>query len=138
MRSRNIKAITIFFLLPVLYSIHVYPFVHFHHGHDENALRIVLSFHPIDANTEKHENTHNDDHDHGVDDHVVSDTTFIKQRPSTVSRDLIRVSFSCTSLDFCNLHIPTFSNLSSVLSYSSPFKDSFEVLHWSRGPPRSV
>lgn len=98
------KSFPFILILNILYFTQIYPFVHFHHTHNEDGFQIVVSTHPIDRHTENHNDHHSDDHQHSESDHYDVDLTFIRQpkpTPKTVT-DLPTRLYSTASVVILN------------------------------------
>ena len=68
-------------VLLVLCFGQIYPFIHFHHTHDEHGTKVVPSVHPIDYVEENHSGHHADDHEHSAPEHAIGDWDYIKPAP---------------------------------------------------------
>jgi len=72
-------------ILQIFCFIQICSFVHFHHTHSDDKLQTIVSVHPIDHDTENHNDHHSNNHRHCEWEHCDVDLTFIKPTPKTVT-----------------------------------------------------
>ncbi len=73
------------FILQIFCFIQICSFVHFHHTHSDDELRIIFSIHPVDHHTENHNDHHSNNHNHCEWEHCDVDLTFIRPTPKIVT-----------------------------------------------------
>lgn len=61
----------------------VFPYIHFHHTHDDNSFNIIVSSHPINEEKSHHSEQHNGEHHHEGNEHFAGDWNFIKSISSS-------------------------------------------------------
>lgn len=128
-QSAGLIFVTIF---QIFCFFQVASFIHFHHIHDEDGCKIIISIHLVDHHTPNHDDDHSDDHQHPSDDHHESDLTFVKSRLGkayTFSPGI----FPQAKVITCNK--PEFSNkIANFYPYPS-IERIFSASTFSRGPP---
>ncbi|MBN4081054.1 hypothetical protein JYT44_01680 [Caldithrix abyssi] len=75
----------------VTLCIQVFPYIHFHHTHDDNNFNIIVGSHPINHEKSHHSEQHNGEHHHEGKEHFVGDWNFIRSissSPLKISADL--------------------------------------------------
>ena len=72
------KLITFLLVVPFLHFAQIYPLIHFHHTHSEDAFEIVVSIHPVDQPTDNHADHEAGEHGHQGANHVTGDWDYTK------------------------------------------------------------
>lgn len=68
----------------VTLCIQVFPYIHFHHTHDDNNFNIIVSSHPINHEKSHHSEQHNGEHNHESNEHIVGSWNYVKSVPRLV------------------------------------------------------
>lgn len=63
-RLKRLNWCKVALILILAYFSQVYPYVHFHHSHDESAIPIEISLHPPDVDIDGCTDHHEDGHHH--------------------------------------------------------------------------
>jgi hypothetical protein len=110
----------------------VFPYIHFHHTHDNNNFNIIVSSHPINLENSHHSEQHNGEHHHEGNEHIVANWNYIK----TISNSPLKVSVSlkCITNLFFNEKSVHVSIVYKKSIHPPPNKISFSP-DLSRGPP---
>ena len=122
-------------LLQVFCLTQVYPYVHFHHTHEEGQLKAVLSSHPIDSDCTAHEGHQGEDHSHECYWNVINTPTFAQSR---TQNDCPRTTFfhpvgiRTATVDFEPPFIFLFEKHFRLIK---PFEKVMASLNISRAPP---
>lgn len=130
---RKSRVFFFIYILYIFYFIQISSFIHFHHTHSEDGLKVIVSVHPVDHHTAHHDDHHSGDHHHQDNDHLNIDLTFIKSK-LRIAKDLSTrfhpqtglVAFSkpsCTQLhkNVYSFPSPRIIFSSSILSRSPPY-----------------
>lgn len=121
-------------ILLVVYFSQVYPFVHFHHSHDDGGFPIKISMHPIDVNPDDTAGHHKGGHDfHRLDRNVDQNATLSYSRYTLSLIDPL-------SLPYRTIAHPDNEQISTLWAEKgSPLPESILVdLFDCRGPPTRI
>lgn len=118
--------------LMILYFAQIYPYIHFHHTHNNHGSQIVVSSHPLHQESNNHSEQHKGEHQHEGNEHIVGDWNYVKPVPK------LPLKFSTNFLWVTNIdYMEKFEQFTIVQTesiYIQPFKILFS-LDLSRGPP---
>ena len=126
---------TVLLVLPFLYFAQIYPFIHFHHTHDEHGTKVVLSTHPTEHVDENHSGHHGDDHEHSTPEHVSGERDYTK--PSLKRAFILPISFNSISTVVISDNSITTFVVQNIDYYRQP-QQVFISPNIPRGPPQLV
>lgn len=120
------------FILVLFYFTQVYPFIHFHHEHDEDGRRLAISLHSVYLHPENHADHHSEEPVPGAEDR-----SFHTDDHRHVGKDHIVVDWTCTKPKRGNAQPvrPDVFVPAAVVAIATPGLDPAPVQSKSRPPP---
>ena len=119
-------------ILLLIFCTQFFPYIHFHHSHDDNNFNIIVSSHPVKHENNHHSEQHNGEHHHEGNEHIVADWNYIK----TVSNSPLKIS---VNLEYITNLIFDEKVIQISIVYKEPThpppNKNFISPDLSRGPP---
>lgn len=131
-KKNNVKILGVIVL--VMLCTQVFPYIHFHHTHDDNNFNIIVSSHPINHekshNSEQHNGEHQ--HQHKSNEHIEGSWNYVK----TVPR--LALKFSTNSLWITDIVLDEQLEQVTIVQIETNYPPPKQILFFpslSRGPP---
>jgi hypothetical protein len=122
-------------LLQVFCLTQVCPYVHFHHAHEDDQLKAVLSSHPMDSDCAAHEDHQGEGHSHECYWNGIKPPAFAQSRTQS---DCPRTTFyhpignRTATVDF---EPPSIFHFEKHFRFIKPLEKVMASLNISRAPP---
>lgn len=113
------------------YSNQIYPYIHFHHSHENSVLPFELSLHPVEIEPEHIPNHHDDEHNHELQQYFERGLP-LRQQTIGVNLSIEFVTLSVRSTSDTSLQTPSSIVYSTELNFQSLYLQSTITL---RSPP---